>query len=382
VLFAGDCPPFLGPFCYGGAWRSVRSVVVGHRTLAGAALSLHAGFLRRVSGPRLFTDPVLTWRIEDMSAAPAIEVNDLVFHYGDRTALDKISFSVERGEIFGLLGPNGGGKTTLFRILSTLLSPDAGSAKVAGFDVSEQPLDVRKSIGVVFQNQSLDRRLTALENLIHQGHLYGLRGAALDARIDSLLRRLGLEDRRNDVVDTLSGGLKRRVELAKGLIHNPALLLLDEPSTGVDPGARLDFWEYLQLLRRHEGITVLLTTHLLEEADKCDRLAILDKGSLVAEGTPRGLKQQIGGDVVVILTSQDSNKLSGEISQQFELESTIVNGSVRFEHPKGAELVARLMQALPDQIDSVTVSHPTLEDVFIHMTGHRFGEAESAGDQA
>jgi len=317
-----------------------------------------------------------------MSAAPAIEVNDLVFHYGDRTALDKISFSVERGEIFGLLGPNGGGKTTLFRILSTLLSPDAGSAKVAGFDVSEQPLDVRKSIGVVFQNQSLDRRLTALENLIHQGHLYGLRGAALDARIDSLLRRLGLEDRRNDVVDTLSGGLKRRVELAKGLIHNPALLLLDEPSTGVDPGARLDFWEYLQLLRRHEGITVLLTTHLLEEADKCDRLAILDKGSLVAEGTPRGLKQQIGGDVVVILTSQDSNKLSGEISQQFELESTIVNGSVRFEHPKGAELVARLMQALPDQIDSVTVSHPTLEDVFIHMTGHRFGEAESAGDQA
>lgn len=317
-----------------------------------------------------------------MSADPAIEVNDLVFRYGDRTALDKVSFSVERGEIFGLLGPNGGGKTTLFRILSTLLSPDAGSAKVAGFDVAAQPLDVRKSIGVVFQNQSLDRRLTALENLVHQGHLYGLRGAALDARIDSLLQRLGLEDRRNDVVDTLSGGLKRRVELAKGLIHNPALLLLDEPSTGVDPGARLDFWEYLQLLRRHEGITVLLTTHLLEEADKCDRLAILNKGSLVAEGTPRGLKQQIGGDVVVILTSRDSNKLSGEISQQFELESTIVNGSVRFEHPKGAELVARLMQALPDQIDSVTVSHPTLEDVFIQMTGHRFGEAESAGDQA
>ncbi len=316
-----------------------------------------------------------------MSAAPAIEVNDLVFRYGDRTALDKISFSVERGEIFGLLGPNGGGKTTLFRILSTLLSPAAGSAKVAGFNVSEQPLDVRKSIGVVFQNQSLDRRLTALENLIHQGHLYGLRGAALDARIDSLLQRLGLEDRRNDAVDTLSGGLKRRVELAKGLIHNPAVLLLDEPSTGVDPGARLDFWEYLQLLRRHEGITVLLTTHLLEEADKCDRLAILDKGSLVAEGTPSGLKQQIGGDVVVILTSRDSNKLSGEISQQFELEPTIVNGSVRFEHPKGAELVARLMQALPDQIDSVTVSHPTLEDVFIHMTGRRFGEGEQAGDQ-
>ncbi len=317
-----------------------------------------------------------------MPAAPAVEVSSLVFRYGERTALDKVSFSVEQGEIFGLLGPNGGGKTTLFRILSTLLTPAEGSARVSSFDVSRQPLAVRKTIGVVFQNQSLDRRLTASENLIHQGHLYGLRGEALQNRINSLLERLGLEDRRNDAVDTLSGGLKRRVELAKGLIHNPELLLLDEPSTGVDPGARLDFWEYIQLLRRQEGITVLLTTHLLEEADKCDRLAILDKGRLVAEGTPRELKEQIGGDVVVILSSRDSHKLSSDISQQFDLEPTIVNGSVRFEHPQGAELVARLMQALPEQIDSVMVSHPTLEDFFIRVTGHRFGEGDPAGDQA
>lgn len=316
--------------------------------------------------------------MQAMPAPPAVEVSSLVFRYGDRTALDKVSFSVEQGEIFGLLGPNGGGKTTLFRILSTLLTPAEGSARVSSFDVSRQPLAVRKIIGVVFQNQSLDRRLSASENLIHQGHLYGLRGEALKNRIDSLLELLGIEDRRNDAVDTLSGGLKRRVELAKGLIHQPELLLLDEPSTGVDPGARLDFWEYIQLLRRQEGITVLLTTHLLEEADKCDRLAILDQGRLVAEGSPRELKEQIGGDVVVILSSRDSRKLSSDISRQFDLEPTIVNGSVRFEHPQGAELIARLMQTLPEQIDSVTVSHPTLEDFFIRVTGHRFGEGEAA----
>ncbi len=316
-----------------------------------------------------------------MPSAPAVEVRDLVFRYGDRTALDKISFSVEKGEVFGLLGPNGGGKTTLFRILSTLLKPDAGAARVMGLDVAREPFAVRGRIGVVFQNQSLDRKLTASENLVHQGHLYGLRGAALQSRIDSLLDRLGLSDRRGDVVDSLSGGLRRRVELAKGLMHQPELLLLDEPSTGVDPRARLDFWDYLQLLRRQEGITVLLTTHLLEEADKCDRLAILDQGSLVAEGTPGGLKEQIGGDVVVILTSRNSDRLSGDISKQFGLDPTIVNGSVRFEHPQGAELVARLMQALPEQIDSVTVSHPNLEDVFIHMTGRQFGDTEAASDQ-
>ncbi len=316
-----------------------------------------------------------------MSTIPAVEVQDLVFRYGERTALDKVSFSVERGEIFGLLGPNGCGKTTLFRILSTLLKPDAGSARIMGLDTALESHAVRRRIGVVFQNQSLDRKLTASENLVHQGHLYGLRGAVLRSRIDSLLSRLGLGDRRDDKVDSLSGGLRRRVELAKGLLHQPELLLLDEPSTGVDPRARLDFWEYLQLLRRQEGITVLLTTHLLEEADKCDRLAILDQGLLVAEGTPGGLKEQIGGDVVVLLTSRNSDRLSGDISTQFGLAPTIVNGAVRFEHPQGAELVARLMQALPEQIDSVTVSHPNIEDVFIRMTGRQFGETAAASDQ-
>ena len=284
-----------------------------------------------------------------------------------------------RGEIFGLLGPNGGGKTTLFRILSTLLTPAEGRARLFGLDVAREPLAVRRRIGVVFQNQSLDRRLTTSENLMHHGHLYGLRGEALSRRTDEILDRVGLSDRRSDVVETLSGGLRRRVELAKGLMHGPDLLLLDEPSTGIDPRARLDFWEYLQLLRREEGVTVLLTTHLLDEADKCDRLAILDRGELAGEGTPKALKQQIGGDVVVVLASRDSKNLSRQINERFGISAAIVNGSVRFEQPQGAELVAQLMQALPDQVDSVTVSHPNLEDVFIHMTGHRFGAAE--GDQ-
>ena len=312
-----------------------------------------------------------------MAGAPAVEVENLTYRYGDRTALNGVSFSVAPGEIFGLLGPNGGGKTTLFRILSTLLVPETGSARLLGLDVAREPLAVRRRIGVVFQNQSLDRRLTAAENLMHQGHLYGLRGEELTGRTDDVLERVGLSDRRDDVVETLSGGLRRRVELAKGLMHRPDVLLLDEPSTGIDPRARLDFWEYLQVLRREEGVTVLLTTHLLDEADKCDRLAILDHGALVGEGTPRALKQQIGGDVVVVLTSRDSENLSRQIHDRFGIDAGVVNGSVRFKHPDGAEMVAQLMQALADHVDSVTVSHPNLEDVFIHMTGHRFGEAES-----
>jgi ABC-2 type transport system ATP-binding protein len=239
--------------------------------------------------------------------------------------------------------------------------------------VAAEPLAVRRRIGVVFQNQSLDRRLTAEENLVHQGHLYGLKGAVLSERISHVLDRLGIAARRGEVVEKLSGGLRRRVELAKGLIHQPELLLLDEPSTGVDPGARLDFWEYLKLLRREEGVTILLTTHLLDEADKCDRLAVLDEGSIVAEGTPQALKSSIGGDVV-LLTSGSPEDLALRITERFGLAASIVNSAVRFEHPNGNEFVSRLMQELREPIDSVTVSRPTLEDVFIHATGHRFGE--------
>jgi ABC-2 type transport system ATP-binding protein len=315
-----------------------------------------------------------------MAEQPTVAIENLTYRYGERLALNGVSFSVARGEIFGLLGPNGGGKTTLFRILSTLLQPAGGTARIFGIDVAAEPLAVRRRIGVVFQNQSLDRRLTAEENLVHQGHLYGLRGADLARRIEQVLERLGIADRRREVVEKLSGGLRRRVELAKGLLHQPDLLLLDEPSTGVDPGARLDFWEYLKLLRREEGVTILLTTHLLEEADKCDRLALLDEGSLVAQGTPQALKSQIGGDIV-LLSSATPDNLAAQLTERFGVKAGVIEGAVRFEHPNGTEIVSRVMHEVQDPIDSVTVSRPTLEDVFIRATGRRFGEGAVAADR-
>ena len=308
-----------------------------------------------------------------MSNTPAIAVRDLGFAYNGTPALRDVTFSVDRGEIFGLLGPNGGGKTTLFRILSTLLPPQQGSATIFGTDVAKQPTAVRKSIGVVFQNQSLDRRLTARENLQHQGHLYGLSGARLASRIDELFDLLGLAARKQDVVETLSGGLRRRVELAKGLLHGPDLLLLDEPSTGVDPAARLQFWDHLRRLRDEENVTVLLTTHLLDEADKCGRLGVLDRGSLVAEGTPDELKSRIGGEMVS-LVGDDPQALAGELSKQLAVAPKIVDRTVRFEHPRGSQLVARLMENARGRIQSVTVSKPSLEDVFIQVTGRRFSD--------
>ncbi len=305
---------------------------------------------------------------------PAIEVENLGFRYGDRVALEGVSFRVTPGEIFGLLGPNGGGKTTLFRILSTLFTPGAGAARVFGLDVRRDPHAVRRRIGVVFQAPSLDRKLTALENLRHQGHLYRLRGRALRERAQESLARVGLADRAGDLVETLSGGQQRRVELAKGLLHSPALLLLDEPSTGLDPGGRRDLWQYLTHLRDSEGVAVLVTTHLLEEAERCDRLGILDRGRLVAEGTPEELKRKIGGDVIVVSTS-DPETLGRQVGERFSVPAVAVDSTVRIERERGHEFIAQLVEAFPGQIDAVTVSKPTLEDVFIHQTGHRFWEA-------
>ena len=205
-------------------------------------------------------------------------------------------------EIFGLLGPNGSGKTTMFRLLSTLMLPSAGHAIIMGHDAATDPAGVRRHIGVVFQAQSVDGKLSAEENLRHIGHLYGLRGAALKARAGEMLRRVGLADRAKDRVETFSGGMQRRLELAKGLLHRPSVLLLDEPTTGLDPGARRDLWQYLQILRDQERVTILVTTHLMEEAERCDRLAILSHGNLVALGTPAELKQEIGGDVILLDT--------------------------------------------------------------------------------
>ncbi len=301
----------------------------------------------------------------------AIAVREIVHRYGDRTALSGVSFDVQPAELFGLLGPNGSGKTTLFRILSTLMVPVAGRAIILGHNVAEEPGQLRREIGVVFQAQSIDLKLTAAENLMHQGHLYGLRGSALKKRIDEILGRVGLSDRARDKAETFSGGMQRRLELAKGLLHGPKVLLLDEPTTGLDPGARRDLWQYLSILREEEHATVLVTTHLMEEAERCDRLVFLNGGRVVALGTPAELKQEIGGDVIVLETA-DPDKLAGKIRTQFRVDTHGLEHQVRIEKNQGHRFVTDLVETFPGEIDAVSIAKPSLEDVFIRRTGHRF----------
>src|SRR5262245_53062073 len=221
-----------------------------------------------------------------MPADAAVEVVNLTHNYGSRRALSGVSFEVRRGEIFALLGPNGGGKTTLFKILSTAFAPTSGTARILGHDVRKEADEVRRHIGIVFQNPSLDKKLTVLENLRYHGQLYGLRGKVLTARVQEMMERLVIADRANNLVETLSGGLARRVELAKGLLHRPEVLILDEPSVGLDPGARRDLWLYLQKLRENEKVTILVTTHLVDEGDRSDHVLVLNQGQVVASGTP------------------------------------------------------------------------------------------------
>lgn len=313
----------------------------------------------------------------DRQYSPAIRIEDLRHNYGNRAALKGVSFDVKPGEIFGLLGPNGSGKTTLFRILSTLMLPTSGRAMIAGFDAAGQPDEVRRRIGVVFQSQSIDVKLTAAENLWHQGHLYGLRGKLLHERIHEMLQRVGLAERSKEKVETFSGGMQRRVELAKGLIHRPGVLLLDEPTTGLDPGARRDLWQYLNELRLQERVSVIITTHLMEEAERCDRLAILNLGEVVALGTPAELRSQIGGDVIVLEAVQPAS-LAARIEQKFNIAATVLDDKVRMEREEGHRFITDVVEAFPGEIQSISVSKPTLEDVFIDRTGHRFWNESDA----
>jgi len=310
--------------------------------------------------------------VEGSSAGAVISVQNLVHRYESRTALNGVSFDVRAAELFGLLGPNGSGKTTLFRILSTLMIPTAGHAVVLGCDVERDASNLRNQIGVVFQAQSVDPKLTAYENLWHQGHLYGLRGSALKKRVMEILTRVGLADRAKERVETFSGGMQRRIELAKGLLHRPGVLLLDEPTTGLDPGARRDLWQYLQMLRDEERVSVLVTTHLMEEAERCDRLAIMNEGNLVALGTPTELKSEIGGDVILLDAAQDAGSLAEHIQIRFHLTATVLGNQVRIEREGGHRFVPDLVEAFPGEIQAISVSKPALEDVFIHRTGHKF----------
>ena len=311
-----------------------------------------------------------------MATDPAIRISKLSHHYGDRAALNEISFDVATGEIFILVGPNGGGKTTLFRVLSTLIAPQSGEIQILGYDLRRQQAEIRRSLGVVFQSPSLDRKLTVIENIRYQAIFYGLTGTERAKRETELLEQLGLADRAGDLVETLSGGLKRRVELAKGMIHRPRLLLLDEPSTALDPGARSNLWEYLTRLREETGVTIALTSHLLEEAERADRMAILDTGSIVALDTPDALRATVGGDSIT-MQSSDPQALASELQQKFQVEAKVLDENVRLELADGHAWIAKLVEAFPGRIDTVTVGKPTLEDVFIAKTGHRFWQAET-----
>ena len=317
------------------------------------------------------------------SVEPVISVENLVHRYENRTALNGVSFDVRPAELFGLLGPNGSGKTTLFRILSTLMIPTAGRALIMGCDAAREPAPLRRQIGVVFQAQSVDLKLTAYENLWHQGHLYGLRGPALKNRIYEILSRVGLADRAKELVETFSGGMQRRIELAKGLLHHPGVLLLDEPTTGLDPGARRDLWQYLQMLRDEERVSVLVTTHLMEEAERCDRLAILNEGNLVAMGTPAELKSEIGGDIILLEAAHDAAVLAERIRARFHMETTVLENQVRMEREGAHRFITEVVEAFPGEIEALSVSKPALEDVFIRRTGHKFWtEANDADAQS
>ena len=302
---------------------------------------------------------------------PIVRIEHLSHSYRERAALADLNLNVERSEIFGFLGPNGSGKTTLFRILSTLLPVRNGSVKILGLDLATSREEIRRRIGIVFQSPSLDKQLTAEENLRHQGHLYGLSGAELERRIDEMLARVGLSERPREYVSTFSGGMRRRVELAKGLLHRPRLLLLDEPSTGLDPGARIDLWRYLRGIREKEGVTILVTTHLMDEAEHCDRLAILDEGKLIACDSPAALKDQIGGDIIT-LTTADPAGLRAAIREKFGVDPAPFDSTLRIERDRGHEFIPQLVEAFPGLIRSVSLGKPTLEDVFVRATGRKF----------
>ena len=309
-------------------------------------------------------------------STPAILVRDLVKSFGERRALDGISLEVRKAEIFCLLGPNGGGKSTLFRILATLALPDSGSAIVAGHDVLTAAPEVRARIGVVFQSPSLDGKLTILENLRCGGALYGLRGEELESRIRDSSAALNITDRLGDLVESLSGGLQRRAEIAKCLLIRPEVLLLDEPSTGLDPGARLDLWAALEDLRSRHGVTVLCTTHLMEEAARADRVGIVSGGKLVASGTPSELTSALGGDVISlgVMPGTGADHLARLLTEKTGVPASVVEGEVRLESREPYALAARVAGAFPVEIASLRIARPTLEDVFVARTGRLFAD--------
>ncbi|HWO72556.1 MAG TPA: ATP-binding cassette domain-containing protein [Dehalococcoidia bacterium] len=304
----------------------------------------------------------------------AIEVLTLTKRFGDFTAVDGVSFEVRRGEIFGFLGPNGAGKTTTISMLCTLLRPTSGTARIGGHDIIQEPAAVRREIGIVFQDTTLDERLTARENLHFHGEIYGMARSEIAARAATILERVGLTDRADDQVLTFSGGMKRRLEIARGLMHSPAALFLDEPTVGLDPQSRRGLWGYAQSLRDSEGVTIFLTTHYMDEAEACDRIAIIDHGKIIALDTPSGLKGRLGGDVISV-SAADNQRLAAEIRERFEIEPQTENDALTFRVDRGDQFVPLLFSRLETPIQTVSIRRPTLDDVFVALTGHQIRDA-------
>lgn len=305
-----------------------------------------------------------------------ITAENLVKAYGPVTAVDGVSFEVQEGEVFGFLGPNGAGKTTTISMLCTLLNPTAGSATVNGFDVVAERDKVRASIGIVFQDPSLDQYLTAQENMRFHAAVYGVPRDTARERITELLKMVDLHERRKDQVLTYSGGMRRRLEVARGLVHYPTVLFLDEPTIGLDPQSRKHLWNYVLELAKEENITIFLTTHYLDEAEHCDRIAIIDHGKVIALDTPGGLKRSIGGDVLTLKTGDD-DKAMKLLRSRLKLDPhAVAGGGIHVAVRNGDAAIPRILKAMPMEVSSVTLTRPTLDDVFIELTGRQLRDEQ------
>ncbi len=320
-------------------------------------------------------------RVVTALSLPAIEVDDLVKSYGEVDAVRGVSFTVPPGEVFGFLGPNGAGKSTTINVLCTLAKPTSGAARVSGFDVVTQRDDVRRHLGLVFQDPTLDVQLTAEQNLRLHAELYGIDPGVIPARMDQMLAMVDLADRRDQPVITFSGGMKRRLEIARGLMHSPRVLFLDEPTIGLDPQTRSSIWRYIRALQEAEGTTIFMTTHYMDEAEFCDRIAIMDRGEIVVLDTPEALKAAVGADRVVLGTADDDAALAA-LWDRFGIEAAVAEGAVTFHVENGEAFVPRLFvewDPAHPAITSVAVSRPTLDDVFMRYTGSTIRDAETGG---
>jgi ABC-2 type transport system ATP-binding protein len=314
------------------------------------------------------------------AAPPSISVTGLTKRYGDIEAVRGIDFEVAPGEIFGFLGPNGAGKSTTISMLCTLVAPTSGSATVAGFDVNRRRDDVRRNIGLVFQDTTLDTYLTAEQNLRLHAELYGVPRELTAPRMQQVLEMVGLWERRGSAVATFSGGMKRRLEIARGLMHSPRVLFLDEPTVGLDPQTRSSIWAYIRELKDAEDITIFLTTHYMDEAEFCDRIAIMDKGVIVVLDTPDALKASVGHDRVTLQTDDDAAAIAA-IAERFGITATIAEGAVTLGVPEGEHFIPRLFAELGVPIRSVSVSRPSLDDVFMSYTGSTIRDAEASASE-